>query len=92
MVYSHRHGPHGHGPGYFHRGGHVAFVPGRRRFWRAALNDGLYDDIYVAPPVKREIIVQQPAPGHHHHGKHYLMLIIFLFVMVCIALFASLRR
>ena len=83
------HRPHGYGPGYFHGGGHVAHMPNRRRFWRTALGDSMFDNMYFAPPVQKEIIVHQHQP--YGLRKHHLI-IIFLLVVVCIALFTNLRR
>lgn len=84
-------GPHGCGPGYFHGGGHIAYVP-RRRYWRDAMDDGLLDNLYFGPP---RVVVSPPPPSPQPHtvvlhGKHFLMVTLFLIFIVLLV--ASLRR
>lgn len=81
--------PHGCGPSYFHGGGHVAYRA-RRRYWRDAMDDGLLDNLYLAPPVQKEVVIAPETSTIVVDGKHFVIASLVLIVLVL--LMANLRR
>jgi hypothetical protein len=65
----------------------MAYVP-RRRYWRDAMDDGLFDNLYFAPPAQQQQFNAAPLPQPIVlNGLMAAILIILVLLLV-----ASLRR